>query len=168
MNKTVVVYSSLTGNTKKVAEVIYDIIDGEKAIYSVDEISHECLQSYSRFIFGFWVDKGTANSKIRKMLSKIENKEVAFFGTLGAKPESAHGQKVYRRLTELCSKKNTLLGGFLCRGKVDEKLVEKMKKFPLNIIHPLTPERTERIESAKSHPNEKDFEDAKKYFKSIL
>ena len=43
-----------------------------------------------------------------------------------------------------------------------------MGKFPLNLIHPLTPERLQRIEDAKSHPNEKDFQEAQNYFKNIL
>lgn len=43
-----------------------------------------------------------------------------------------------------------------------------MGKFPLKLVHPLTPERLARIEAAKSHPNEKDFLEAQEYFKNIL
>ena len=159
MNKTLVVYSSLTGNTKAVGEKIFEIIEGEKNI-NIDE--------FNRVIVGFWVDKGSADKKTKGFIKSLSNKEIGYFGTLGADPESKHGNDVRERLTKLCSERNNLIGGFLCRGKIDPKLVEKMGKFPLNLIHPLTPERLQRIEDAKSHPNEKDFQEAQNYFKNIL
>lgn len=168
MKKTVLIYSSLTGNTKKVGEAIFQIIDGEKEIYSVEEFDSKMIDNYDRIILGFWVDKGTADSRIRKLIGNIKNKELAFFGTLGAEPSSEHGKKVYSRVKLLCTKNNTLIGGFLCLGKVADKLVERMSKFPLNLIHPLTPERMARIENASNHPNESDFENAKNYFTNIL
>ncbi|MGL5001277.1 MAG: flavodoxin family protein [Cetobacterium sp.] len=168
MKKTALIYSSLTGNTKKVGLAIFDIIEGEKAMFSVEDAKLEIIKEYDRIIFGFWVDKGTADSRIRKLLGKTSGKEVAFFGTLGAEPESDHGKKVYKRVTELCTKNNTLLGGFLSLGKVSEKLVERMGKFPINLIHPLTPERIARIENASTHPDKQDFEKAQNYFKMIL
>ncbi len=168
MKKTVLIYSSLTGNTKKVGEAIFEILEGEKDIYSVEEFDIKTLDRYDRVILGFWVDKGVADSRIRKLIGNIENKDVAFFGTLGAEPNSDHGKKVYNRVAELCNKKNRLIGGFLSLGKISEKLVEKMGKFPLKLIHPLTPERLARIENASNHPNDEDFDNAKRYFMSIL
>lgn len=168
MKKTVLIYSSLTGNTKKVGEAIFEILEGEKDIYSVEEFDIKTLDRYDRVILGFWVDKGVADSRIRKLIGNIENKDVAFFGTLGAEPNSDHGKKVYNRVAELCNKKNRLIGGFLSLGKISEKLVEKMGKFPLKLIHPLTSERLARIENASNHPNDEDFDNAKKYFMSIL
>lgn len=168
MKKTVLIYSSLTGNTKKVGEAIFEILEGEKDIYSVEKFDIKTLDRYDRVILGFWVDKGVADSRIRKLIGNIENKDVAFFGTLGAEPNSDHGKKVYNRVAELCNKKNRLIGGFLSLGKISEKLVEKMGKFPLKLIHPLTPERLARIENASNHPNDEDFDNAKRYFMSIL
>lgn len=169
MKKTILIYSSLTGNTKKVGEAIFEAIPGENnLILPVEEINSVNFDDFDRIIIGFWVDKGTADSRIRKLIGKLKNKDIAFFGTLGAEPDSEHGKKVYSRVTELCSKNNNLLGGFLSLGKVSDSLVEKMGKFPLNLIHPLTPERLARIEKASTHPDEKDLNDAKEYFSSIL
>ena len=168
MKKTVLIYSSLTGNTKKVGEAIYDVIDGEKSIYSVEEVNSINFDDFDRVILGFWVDKGHADTRIKKLAGKLKDKEIAFFGTLGAEPDSDHGKKVYTRVSELCAKKNTFIGGFLALGKVADKLVERMGKFPLNLIHPLTPERLARIENASTHPNEQDLSDAQNFFKAIL
>lgn len=168
MKKTLVAYSSLTGNTKQVAEKIFEIVDGEKEIISLNNISSVDVNIFDRIIVGFWVDKGTADKRTREFIKKLSGKEIGYFGTLGADPNSKHGNDVNERVTALCSEKNIFLGGFLCRGKIDPKLVEKMGKFPLKLIHPLTPERLQRIEDAKSHPNEDDFKNAQEYFKKIL
>ena len=168
LQKTLVTYSSLTGNTKKVAEKIYEIVDGEKTIISLNEINSVSYNEYDRIIIGFWVDKGTADKRTREFIKKLSGKKVAYFGTLGADPVSDHGKTVRERVSALCNENNTLFGEFLCRGKIDPKLVEKMGKFPLKLIHPLTPERLQRIEDAKPHPNEKDFQEAQNYFMKIL
>ena len=168
MKKTLVTYSSLTGNTKQVAEKIFEIIEGEKELISLNNISDININDFTRIVVGFWVDKGTADKRTREFIKKLSGKEIAYFGTLGAAPDSKHGNDVNERVTALCSDKNIFLGGFLCRGKIDPKLVEKMGKFPLKLIHPLTPERLQRIEEAKSHPDTKDFENAQQYFKQIL
>lgn len=167
-DRTLVVYSSLTGNTKAVAEKIFDIIEGDKEIVSINDIKNVDTNNFQKIIIGFWVDKGTADKRTRDFIKTLSNKKIAFLRTLGADPESQHGNDVRERVSKLCNEKNTLLGGFLCRGKIDPKLVEKMGKFPLKLVHPLTPERLARIEAAKSHPNEKDFLEAQEYFKNIL
>lgn len=166
--ETIVIYSSLTGNTKKVGEAIFEIIQGEKKLISIEEINSLILNNAKKIIIGFWVDKGTADARVRKLLKSIENKEVYFFGTLGADPDSDHGQKVFSKVSELCSKKNEFKGGFLCLGKVSDKLVNMMSKFPLKLVHPLTPERMARIENASSHPNLNDLKNAQEYFSNIL
>ena len=42
-DRTLVVYSSLTGNTKAVAEKIFDIIEGDKEIVSINAVSYTHL-----------------------------------------------------------------------------------------------------------------------------
>ncbi len=167
MKKTAVVYSSLTGNTKKVGEAIYEIISSEKNLYSIEEALESNLEVYDRIIIGFWVDKGSLDARVKKLLKRIKGKEVAFFGTLGAEPNSDHGKKVFERAQKRFSKNNQCVGGFLCLGQVAPKLIEMMGRFPLNIVHPLTPERKKRLEIANNHPDEKDLEDAKNYFRNL-
>lgn len=162
--KTLVIYSSLTGNTKKVGEAIYESIQGEKRFVSVENVTESMISESMNIILGFWVDKGTADVRIRKLIKKISGKNLYFYGTLGAEPESDHGKKVYEKVSKLCSNKNEFKDGFLCLGKVSDKLVKMMGKFPLKLVHPLTPERLARIENASTHPNQKDLENAKKFF----
>lgn len=166
--RTLVTYSSLTGNTKMVAESVFEIVPGDKELVSLNDIAKVDADSFDRIIVGFWVDKGTADARAKKFLKGIKDKEVAYIGTLGAAVDSDHANDVRERVKKLITDKNKMIGGFLCRGKIDPKLVEKMGKFPLKLVHPLTPERLQRIEDAKPHPTPQDLEDAQKYFLSIL
>lgn len=167
MKNTAIIYSSLTGNTKKVAEAIFNVIPENKILLNSEEVKEDILKEYSDFIIGFWVDKGNANKEIIKIISKIKDKNISFFGTLGADPSSEHGQNVFSKVSALCQEKNNFLGGFLCLGKISDELVEKMKKFPLKLVHPLTPERIARIERASTHPDKDDLINAQNYFKNL-
>lgn len=167
MGKTLVTYSSLTGNTEFIAKNIFDIIEGEKEIISLNDIKNIDIDSFDTFVIGYWVDKGNADGRTKKFLKGLSGKNIAMFGTLGAAPDSEHGKKVHEKIEKLCENNNQI-GSFLCRGKIDPKLVEKMGKFPLKLIHPLTPERLQRIEEAKPHPNQDDALKAQEYFKNIL
>lgn len=168
MKNTAIIYSSLTGNTEKVAKSIFEVIPNDKILLKAENIEEISLDDYENIIFGFWVDKGSANKQIANLIKKLENKNLYFFGTLGADPESEHGKKVFSKVSKLCSEKNNFLGGILFLGKVSDNLVEKMKKFPLNLIHPLTPERMARIEKASTHPDENDLKNAQEFFKKLF
>lgn len=177
---TLVTYSSITGNTQKVAESIYEGIEGDKLIIPIRDIDkldsiglHELgktvdLQDFDRIVIGYWVDKGHMDALAKKFAKSLSGRHIATFGTLGAAPDSDHGKKVLGKVADLCSKDNDYLGGYLVRGKVDPKLVEKMGKFPLKLVHPLTPERQARIDAAKPHPTEEDLLNAREFFANLL
>ena len=65
-DRTLVVYSSLTGNTKAVAEKIFDIIEGDKEIVSINDIKNINIDNFQKIVIGFWVDKGTADKRFYK------------------------------------------------------------------------------------------------------
>ena len=61
--KSIVIYSSLTGNTKQVAEAITSVLPaGTPPCVSMKEVPSD-LSSYDLVFAGFWVDKGTANKR---------------------------------------------------------------------------------------------------------
>lgn len=91
--KTLVVYSSLTGNTKKATTWAFEAVIGEKKLLSVDEAMNIDLSPYTKIVHGFWVDKGSLDSKSRKFLKRVKGKEIIFIGTLGAYPDSDHAKK---------------------------------------------------------------------------
>lgn len=125
--KTLVAYSSLTGNTKMVAQAIAEELEGVLA----DVMQQPNQADYDFIAVGFWVDRGTADAKAAEYLKGLKNKRVALFATLGADPSSEHARRSLQNAAALLDASNTYCGDFICQGKVDPKLIEKMAKlFP--------------------------------------
>lgn len=164
--KIAIIYSSLTGNTKMVAEAIAAVLPGSK-LYSVDEQID--LTEYDCVAVGFWVDRGTADAKAADYLKQLHNKEVALFATLGADPKSEHAKQSLENAAALLADSNKLLGTFICQGKVDPKLIAKMAKmFPAGHPHGVNEERRARHAAASTHPDTADLKAAQEKFLELL
>ena len=155
--KTLIIYSSETGNTKMVCEKAFEYINGEKLIIPVKEKDSINLDEFENIIVGTWIDKANANAEAKKFINTLANKNLFFIGTLAASLASEHAKKCFNNLRKLFSKKNNFIDGVLTRGKVSKDLQEKFTKFPLNIIHKFVPNMKEIILEADAHPNETDF-----------
>ena len=156
--RSLVVYSSLTGNTKQIAEAIFNALPEPKEIHPVQEAPDP--EPFDFIAAGFWVDKGTADAKSRAYMEGLSGKRVGLFGTLGAYPDSGHGKACITRVNALLDG-NQLYGTFLCQGKVDPKLIRMMETaMKDDPHHGMTPERRKRHEEAAKHPDEKDLKNA--------
>lgn len=165
--KSLVVYSSLTGNTKKVAEAVQSVIPNCD-IFPVEN-APENLDDYYFVSVGYWVDRGLPDAKSKKFIKSLKNMNVALFGTLGAYPDSPHALGCIRDSEAMLKKEgsnNNVLGSFLCLGKIDPKLIDYMGKF-MGDTHPVTPERKERLLQVQTHPDENDLEQVKAVFKNF-
>lgn len=164
--KHLIVYSSVTGNTKKVAEAITQVFDEAVDTFPVETAPP--TDDYDLIAVGFWVDRGTADQKAQAYLREIHGKKVALFATLGAYPYSEHAAKSMANAAALLPDDNKLLGSFICQGKVTYRLLEKFKDLPQGHPHALTPEREARHREAAKHPDANDLQKAQDTFASIL
>ncbi|MDR2460473.1 MAG: flavodoxin family protein [Deltaproteobacteria bacterium] len=167
--KSLVVYSSLTGNTRKIAEAIVKGLPESYVLAPVEEAP--APQGYDVVFMGFWVDKGKADAKTLDYVDKLKGVKTAFFFTLGDYPNSNHADRVHHSTVVLLEDiGSTVLGGFRSQGKVDPELIEKMKQMlpPDNPHAQMTPERKARLEEAAKHPNEEDFVKAEAFAKEIV
>ena len=164
--KSLVVYSSKTGNTKKVAEAVFDALPEPKAIHPVEDAPR--VDEFDFLALGFWVDKGTADLKSQNFFKEIKGKQIGLFGTLGAYPDSDHARESMKKVKNLLAE-NEILGTFMCQGKVDPALIEWMaKQFKDDPHHSMTPERAARLKEAEKHPDNVDLINAQKAFTQIL
>ena len=62
---------------------------------------------------------------------------------------------------------NTVLGSWLCQGKVDPRVLEVMAKVAAD-VHPMTPERRARIEEAAKHPDDDDCRRAQEFMLQMV
>ena len=167
MKKTgLLIYSSKTGNTKKLAETVHSKLSGFCDFSDIDHAPDP--GKYSWIIIGFWVDRGTADKKTLNLLNKIKNKPIVCIGTLGASPESEHAVKVRQTIAEIAGKENEYLGCFLCQGKISQELIQKFEQLPPGNPHSVTEEKRKRYEEAAKHPNDADFEACHIFCRKVL
>ncbi|MDR1210639.1 MAG: flavodoxin family protein [Spirochaetaceae bacterium] len=154
-----VVYSSKTGNTRKLAQGIHRGL--EEALGTgirLAAVEDNPDPSGSTWILaGFWADRGNADQKALNYLKSLEGRSVGLFGTLGAYPDSAHAGDIAQKAKDAAAEKNTVLGCFLCQGKIDPALTERFKNLPADNPHAMTEERMRRHREAEKHPDENDI-----------
>lgn len=157
--KVLIVYSSETGNTRRVGEAIKEAVP-EADIYSVDDAPNP--EPYDFIFYGFWVDKGTADKKSRDYLPKLSGKNLALFATLGAYPDSDHAQKSLDAASDMVPDCN-IMSRFICQGAIAPHLIAWMEELPADHPHAPDEERRKRWRDAESHPDQEDFDNARQW-----
>ena len=158
--KYLVLYSSRTGNTRKVAEAIASALPAGSPCLDIGILAGvpQDLPRYDCVFMGFWVDKGTADAASQAVLREIRNPYAALFGTLGADPKSEHAAKSMANAAALLPDGKVPVSTFLCQGKVDPKLIEEMyKRFPPESLHGRSAASEARHKAASTHPDAEDL-----------
>ncbi len=164
--KALIIWSSRTGNTKAVGKAIYDSLDCEKDFVEAGR-EPEDLSPYDIVFVGFWAFRRGADMAARKVLSSLHEMNVAIYGTAGTYPDSDAAKSYLKNSAELLSGNNTFLGGFISQGRVHSFHIGKRNPHAEK-VHPLTPERLERLQEAEKHPNEEDFRKAAEWAKEMI
>lgn len=167
--KTLVLYSSKTGNTKMVAEAITSKLEDATLMAIENAPSPEDCANYDMLAIGYWVDKGLPDAKVLTLMKSLNGCNIALFGTLGAYPDSDHAKECIEKSEAILNEDgrvNTCYGSFLCQGKVDPRILEMMQKMA-SAAHPMTEERKARIEEAKKHPNDQDCANAQAFIQGV-
>jgi len=159
MAKTLVTFYSRTGNTKKVAEAIYDTLDGDKTLKPIEEI--QSIETTNLVFIGFPVQSHSVPYKVEEFLKKVPpNKKLALFCTHGSLTGGRLSREAIEHATILAAKAR-ILGTFSCRGKVSLEALTALSKSPEHTVW------TEMAASASTHPDESDLEDARSFARVI-
>lgn len=159
MSKALVAYYTQTGNTLRVAESIYEAIQGEKEIRPLDEI--ESLEGYNLVYIGFPIHNHGVPPKVRTFLKGIpKGMQIALFSTHGALTGSRLSREAIEQAAVLASGAR-LLGTYACRGRVPFSVLERLKESPEHKAW------AEMAASARSHPDANDLEEAKVFAKWV-
>lgn len=166
--KSIVIYSSLTGNTKQVAEAITSVLQEGTPCVAMSELPSD-IESYDLVFAGFWVDKGTANKEARDVLGILHNPHIALFATAGVPPQMEHAKQSLVNAASCLPEGVVPVDTFICQGKVDPKVIEMMyKMFPKGHSHGQSADRDARHKQAAVHPNEDDCNAACQFAKHVL
>lgn len=164
--KAAVIYSSLTGNTKSVAEAVLQAMPDGTEIFAIKDAP--APEDYDLLALGFWVSKSGPDPKMAAYMQSLCGKQLILFGTMAGYPDSPYGDKVRQNAIAM-AEGNEVLGTYLCLGRISEKRLQAYLDGRMeNTRHPLTPERKERLLEAAKHPNEDDFVAARGAVKEFL
>ena len=162
MGKWAVIYSSITGNTKTIAEKIVEAAD-EAELFDVKSAPTD-LSNYEVVAIGYWLKRGGPDPLTIEFLPKVHDANIVFFQTHGTEVGSEHAVTAFARSSYLLGKGCKILGTFSCQGKVNPALIERRLKAGGDDPHIGGIERWKR---ASTHPNEEDFQAAKDFVASI-
>lgn len=154
MCKWGVFYSSVTGNTRQIAEQIAATA-GNADILPMEKIPAD-LSCYDIVALGYWVKRGKPDPRTLRFLPQIKNANVVFFETHGTDPHSEHAITAFARAAYLLGPGCNILGTFDCQGKINPALLEMRKNAAPDDPHGGV-KAQERWQRATSHPDEEDL-----------
>lgn len=121
--KSLIVHSSKSGNTKKLAEAIQAILPGESISKSVEEKPDP--NGFDFICVGFWFQAGKADAKATEFLQSFDCQSPLFlYATHGAAADSDHAGHGMKLAVEMVSS-NKVVGTFSCQGEVNSGLLAK-------------------------------------------
>lgn len=165
--KIAIVYSSITGNTKLLAENIKDSLTNKDIIYC-DKVK-ENIPEADIYIIGSWTNRGDASEDIKSFLPKIKNKKIAYFATAGFGGDSTYYETLYNRVKQYIDSSNEILGHFYCQGKMPMSTKERyIKMITQNPDDANLKVSLKNFEEALHHPNEEDLTNVKDWIKEII
>ena len=163
--KIAIIYKSVTGNTKLLAEEIQKNLNNEVIYIGAPQ---ENIDADLYFI-GSWTFKGECVKEIADYLKTIHNKKIAYFGTCGFGGSISYYETIFKRVESNIDESNELLGYFICQGKmpltVKQKYIEMIKANPEDKNLQVS---IKNFDEALNHPDESDLRELKKWLESII
>ena len=124
--KVLVTYTSRTGNTKKLAQAIYDEIDEEKAIREFNDV--KTLDEYDLVFVGFPVENFGPSEKAKAFLKEFcVGKTIVLFITHSA-PEYLKAVPGWLVKCIQAASESNVAAVFNCQGELAENVRQAMLK----------------------------------------
>lgn len=162
-----IVFSSKTGNTKILARKIREALGAEGCTY-FGEPSEKGAEEEIIFI-GFWTDKGTCDEALKEFLVSLDNKKVYIFGTAGFGGSEEYFKQILQRVKMNLNATNTILGEFMCQGKMPRSVGERYEKMAKeNPDNKKFKEMIDNYNKALVHPNDEDLEKVIENIKNVI
>lgn len=141
-----IMYSSITGNTKKLAELINANVEagycGKLKETEADTV-----------FIGFWATKNSCSDDVKKVLEGLSNKNIFIFGTCGYNNSPEFYNEILGNVKSLVNSTNTIIGEFICQAPVSEN-----KRKALKETHPNYENMVPKLEESLTRPTQNDLD----------
>lgn len=172
-----IVFSSRTGNTAELAETVRealpegtceyfgsvnDAVDGgfdSDSSYGDGSCANSAIPASETLFVGFWTNQGVADRETQQLLGQLRNRKIFLYGTAGFGGSEAYFQAILDKTKAFIDDSNTVIGTFMCQGKMPHSVREryvKMKEQPDHM--PNIDTMIENFDKALSHPDANDLE----------
>lgn len=160
--RTLVAYLSQTGNTKKVAEAIYEVLPDDKEILPLAELDN--LEGYDLVFFGSPIQAMAMAKDAADFLSdNVAGKRIAVFLTHGAPEDADRVEGWLDDCRELVSE-GELVGIFSCQGEVAQEIID----FLLQSDNPEFQQFGREAPQTKGQPDETRLNRAREFARDVL
>ena len=94
-----------------------------------------------------------------ELLKSLKNKKIFLFGTAGFGGSEAYFQQVLGKVKESVDESNTVMGEFMCQGKMPQSVRDRYVKMKEKPDHaPNLDELIQNFDRALSHPDNEDLD----------
>ena len=160
--KILVAYHSQTGQTKKVADAIFESIEGDKEIKALSEV--ESLEGYDLSFIGFPIIAfGPAKEGKDFLEQKADGKKVALFITHAAR-EDQEGVGEWLDRCKAAAASAELVGFFDCQGELSEAIADFLMKNEDTTMRSFGERRPETI----GQPDESRLQRARDFAREVV
>jgi len=155
-------YSSITGNTKKLADYVAEDLRtlGHQAevLPTSGPDKEEGEKGRGISVLAFWCRRSGLDDLSAARLSRWKGKNILAVGTIGGHVKGDYGDRVRRNVREQISQDNVCLGVCICQGSVDLKRIEKRRRLPRDSKHYVSDKKYRRFLETQGHPDQTDLE----------
>lgn len=162
--KYAVIYQSESGNTKLLAEKIYQTIDNNnKVLYNLDQM--EELPKADVYFIGFGVHNNLCGVDLLDLFEDLNEHEAkyALFATCGYLPNEQYKNTLMKNLEVWLPESGSMVDMFLCQGKVEQERQD--------IMISQTPDMETKIRKmfdiGSTHPDSEDLDNAAEFARKV-
>lgn len=192
MKKIRIIYSSITGNTKKVAESIFDFLTDMDAEINSHKASGTLCHDFYTFlkcfkielhdiktfhseisdeditIICFWCRRASLDDSSISFLDKMHGKNIMAVGTLSGDANGKYGDRVRKNVQRAVAHANNCLGVHLCQGHSSLKRIEPRRHLDPEAPKYVSPEKWEHHLSMQEHPDKYDIQKVIQFVEKTL
>ena len=156
MAKFNVIYASESGNTKQIAQEIFDAIrfDDKELI---DIRSYKGQTDGDVFFVGYWVNHSTCSIEILDLLSSLHGKHIAVFATCGLGDTEDYYKKLEKNVAAFIPEDNNYLGAFYCLGRMPREIRRRYEEARGEYADDVLDKLLGSFDEALMHPDKQDL-----------
>ncbi len=157
-------YTSITGNTKKLAEYLAACLKEKEYDFGFGKtVDMKELEEAELYIMAFWCRRSGVDDVSQAFLEKCSDKNILAIGTMSGDSVGNYGKRVNNNVRNIVGERNNCVGVWLCQGSADLKRIQKRMLRPKDDPFYVSPEKYQTYVDRQSRPDESDLKAAAGY-----